>query len=91
MPEHNGRIVHRGSAVAQPRIHPIGKQVRVSTTMQQLMDDFRQAACQFGMATDAKDVEAAFEKMQMRYYDLAYQVNLLEYMAGQTRDAVMKF
>jgi len=85
------RIVHKGSAVAQKALHPVGKQARVSQTSKELMEDLRQAACEFGAATAAEEVAQKFEKMQMRMYDLAYFIGTVEQQAGHDRDITMKF
>lgn len=85
------RIVHRGSAVAQPKLLPVGKQVTLSNTAKELLEDFRLESCRFGQATDAKDIEKQWEKMQLRMYDLAYHISIMERAAGNDRSTVLKF
>lgn len=86
------KIVHVGTAEAKAVLQPLGKTVRVSSHAKDLIEDLRLAACAFGSAKDAADVERTWSVMQMRMLEVTEHVSELEKDSGAyRRDADMKF
>lgn len=85
------RIVHKGQKAVQGLLKPVGKQARVSQTAKDLLEDVRITSCQFGNATDATDIAQKFVNMQMRMYELASHIELLERQVYSGERIVMKF
>jgi hypothetical protein len=87
----NGRIVHPGSSIAKAKLQPVGKQARVSQHAKDLLEDVRLEACKFGQATSAEEIEQHWVNMQMRMYDLASHIEMMERDAYAGPRTSMKF